>query len=161
MKSLRPPVLALLCFLTFSGSVYGLLNAMLTLKDTEIAAGSALDYVENTMDEMEENAKTDLEKQQIQATYLQLQDGLNANNFKIYGWVLFLSSLLTLIGAMYMYSLQFTGFYIYAMGTVIGIIGPMLTFGGAMGFGMGFLFAVVGALMVRLYYKQFKKLELI
>lgn len=134
---------------------------MLTLKDTEIAAGSAMDYVENAMEEMKENAASDLEKQQMDITYSQLKEGLTASNFFVYGIILFISSLLTLIGAMYMYFIQIKGFYIYAVGTVIGIVGPGLTFGGVMGLGMVFLFSVVGALMLRLYYKQFKKLELI
>jgi hypothetical protein len=71
-----------------------------------------------------------------------------------------ISSVLTLIGAVFMWELSKTGFWIYAIGASLGIIFPFLLFSGNIFLNIsGMLGAIFGLLFLVLYYLNYKHLK--
>jgi|KBSMisStaDraftv2_1062788.scaffolds.fasta_scaffold00027_8 hypothetical protein len=155
----RPTFLTVLCILTFIGSTWGIISGITGY------------LTANTMSQMV-SAATEESRQEIQKSGDEgskvansILDSVNAmmnpaakKKAALFGIV---ASVLTLLGGFLMFQLKKTGFYTYALGTLVGIIGPFVAFSGAgfMGIVTSSVMAFFGILFVVLYGLNLKYLK--
>jgi len=133
---LLPPVrstfLTVLCILTFVGSGYGIFSGITTL------TGAAKIIAQSTknMDPQKQQAERQRlsEKKDGGSKFaLKMMDSvgemMNEKKIKQTGIATIISSLLTLGGALLMWRLNRTGFYIYVAGILTGVAAPFIIYG--------------------------------
>jgi hypothetical protein len=159
MENLRPTFLTVLCILTFFGSGYGLINAISSYKNAEIAAGLTTDLLGEAMDQIEEEADNEAETEIAQKIMGAVTKGLTAENISNMAIANGISSLLCLIGAVLMWGLDKKGFYLYVIGTLTGVVAPIVIYKGLLGAVAGGGIAFVGIIFVILYVLNLKHLR--
>lgn len=154
----RPVFLKVLCMLTFIGSGWGIINSAISYFNA--------DSMSNMMIEVKTKMNKDLEKDRSKnkgSTEFtgKVMEGMATmttpeNIRKSAVWTL-LNSVLCLLGALLMWNLRRSGFYIYTIATIISIIVPFVMFGnnflttisaGVVGF-IGVLFIIFYAMNLK------------
>jgi hypothetical protein len=127
----RPSFLTWLCILTFIGSGWALISCVWTYN---MAAKTNIVFEENVhakkdsallKDTAHIEKKSPLEAK-IKASLAKIVNVENMRKAAIGG---FIASLLTLAGAILMWNLKRTGFYIYISGVMVGILVPFYLYG--------------------------------
>jgi hypothetical protein len=130
----RPSFLTWLCILTFIGSGWALISCVWTYK---MAAKNNLIFQEHLnvkKDSALQNDTAEIRRREnasplqgkIKESLSKIVNTENMHKAAIGG---FIASLLTLIGALLMWNLKRTGFYIYILGVVFGIMVPFYLYG--------------------------------
>ena len=157
---LLPPVrstfLTVLCVLTFIGSAYGLYQGVTSITNAKKMANMV-------------SAKNDPQKQEEQRKKLQGQNDkgskfalkmmdsvkefTNENKIRQSGIFAIVANLLTLGGALLMWRLNRTGFYLYVAGIITWVVSPFVIYGSGVFIAMlGAAFAFfIGLLFIILY----------
>ena len=159
MENLRPTFLTVLCILTFIGSGYGIFNSISSYKGAEVAVGLTSDIMEDAMDKIEDEADSESEAAMAQKIVGAVTEGLSVENIKNMAIANGISSILCLIGAFLMWGLDKKGFYLYVIGTVAGIVAPIMIYKGILGAMAGGGIAFFGILFVVLYGLNLKHLR--
>ncbi|MEY2924708.1 MAG: hypothetical protein RLZZ337_1256 [Bacteroidota bacterium] len=161
--ALRPTFLTVLCILTFLGSGWGIISAMINYSSAD-TAGEAAALVEEQMDEaldqMDDNEEVSEKTKGFMESFMGgVAESITPQNIRKMAIVSVLSSLLTLFGAIFMWKLNKSGFYMYIGGVLVLIVGTMLVYGGLLGAvaagGSGF----VGVLFIVLYGLNLKHMH--
>lgn len=158
-KPQRPTLLTVLCILTFIGSGWGILNGITSYFSANVTSDIAQTAMQEARDKIENEADSGskIADKILSGTSEMLQPE-NLKKSALFGTI---ASVFTLLGGILMFGLKKTGFYSYVLGTILGIAGPFIAFGGA-----NFLtilsssaIAFVGVLFVILYGLNVKHLR--
>jgi hypothetical protein len=155
MQNLRPTFLTILCILTFINSAWSIFQGIGNYTSSEVNAGIIQDQFEMIQDRIAEQEGAESMEKIIDA----FLSSLTAENLQNNGLATAISSVITLVGAVLMWGLRKRGFYIYLIGTVAGILSPMLIFGGIGGTFMAMGTAFFGILFVILYGLNLKHMS--
>jgi len=125
----RPVFITVLCILTFIGSGWGVISESIRYSTADSQAAAILKVKEEANSNLEKNANPDKDskfaKKMVNSIYASPDDirkGAISN---------FAAAVLCLAGAIMMWKLKKTGFYLYVAGTLLGIISPFVIFGGS------------------------------
>lgn len=158
-KPQRPVMLTVLCILTFIGSGWGILQGITGYFSAETTAEMAQVAMQDARDKIEEEgeAGSKLADKILSGTSAMLQP----ENLKKSALFSTIASVFTLLGGILMFGLKKTGFYSYVLGTVLGVAGPFVAFGGAslLTILSSSAVAFIGVLFVILYGLNFKYLR--
>jgi len=155
----RPTFLKVLCILTFIGSGFNLVNSTVTyFKADSISASMA-----EAKTKVNEDLKKEKDKDEsafvgkIMGNMSEISTPENLRKASIGNIV---TSALCLLGAILMWNLRRTGFYIYTLGTIIGIILPFYMFGSNLltNISAGFV-GFIGILFVIFYAMNLKSMR--
>ncbi|MDO9373022.1 MAG: hypothetical protein V4725_01445 [Bacteroidota bacterium] len=124
----RPIFLTVLCILTFIGSAYYLATGMFQVFTAEKQAQLMVATRDKTTADIEKSGKDDAGTQ-IAGKVMNSMGAMTAENIRNSGIAASVSALFCFLGAFMMWKLKKTGFYIYIVGTVIGIVAPFLIYG--------------------------------
>ncbi len=154
----RPVFLKVLCILTFIGSGYGIINSAITyFKADDIA--NIVTQVKAKMDnDLHRKNARNPEKINFLSNIMNSASVLSTpENLRKTAIGNCITSVLCLLGAVLMWNLRRTGFYIYTVGTIISILLPFYLFGsnfltnisaGFLGF-IGILFIIFYAMNIK------------
>jgi hypothetical protein len=120
----RSAFLTVLCVLTFLGSCYQIITSVTTY--------FAADRVEEIAQRnFRNNEKRIVEsKQKRRPIFLKDAEGMvEANKLRQNSMLMLVANLLTLVGGIFMFKMKPLGFWIYVVGTIVGVITPTLVFG--------------------------------
>lgn len=155
----RPVFITVLCILTFIGSGWGLINAGIKFATADTQA-AALSMAKETM-----NSKLDTKDGNDAGAKFarKMVDGISmsADSIRKGGIAEAIAALLCLGGALMMWNLKKTGFYLYVAGTLVGVLSPFIIMGGnnfmaiISSVGVGF----IGVLFVILYGVNLKHMK--
>lgn len=131
----RPSFLTWLCILTFIGSGWAIVSSVYTYVSAEKYANILTQekplkkdstYVDSTGSVHNERK---MFSEKIKASFSKILDKDNMRKLAIGNLI---AALFTLTGAIFMWNLKRTGFYIYIIGVVIGLMFPFFLFGNDM-----------------------------
>jgi hypothetical protein len=157
---IRSTFLTVLCILTFMASLWNLISYTSEYLNADVSSS----FVNQNMDEVKRTIDDKLaEKDPEMANKINsdIDKVADPETNKKNALVMIISNLLTLAGAVMMFQLKKAGFWIYIVGTVIGIIGPLLVFGIANLFAnfMAIIISIFGILFIVLYSRNLKQLR--
>lgn len=156
--SVRPTFLTVLCILTLVFNAYKFYGAIPNIFTPEKIIESKEQANEMVMDMfskyMSEKDLEKIEESQEEANKLIQKDALVAS-----GVMTLISSILLILGAIWMWGLRRKGFWVYIAGNVIGIIAPIVIMGGAIGWGIGIMALINAAIFSGLYAINLKYLS--
>lgn len=119
---LRPKFLTVLCILTFIGSGFGLLSGV---RDYVQADARAVEIVK-----AKQQMSKDMNNQEnIGTKFVKGMEAFTPENIRKSSLGAIAASILCLVGAFMMWKLRRTGYYIYIVGVLAGIIVPIALFG--------------------------------
>jgi len=154
----RPTFLTVLCILTFIGSTWGVISNVRQYLTANTASALVNKAMEDSKSEIQKSS--DEGSKTAESIMNSVSDALSSENLKklaIYGGI---ASLLTLLGGLLMFQLKRSGFYLYVLGTLIGIVGTFMVFGSNLvGMFTGGAMAFFGILFVILYALNLKYLK--
>ncbi|MFT3945747.1 MAG: hypothetical protein QM763_02140 [Agriterribacter sp.] len=160
VKPIRPTFLTVLCILTFLGSGLSIINGLFGYLTADTTASLYQANIEDTKDEIENSGKPP-----GSALAKKIADGaseiIKSENLKKNALFGVISSIFTLVGAILMFRLKKTGFWIYVLGTVISIAAPIAIYGvgNIVSLGIVFIAALTGIVFVVLYAMNLKYLR--
>ncbi len=154
----RPLFLTVLCILTFIGSGLSIISNSFSYITADTRADlvqAAMDDAKNKIEE-EGNANSGIAKKIFSDT----SDLVKPENMKKSNLFSILAALITLFGAVLMFRLKKTGYWLYIIGTVLGIAGPMYVFGENIISMLSTIFiGIIGIVFVILYGLNLKYLK--
>lgn len=147
----RPMFITVLCILTFIGSGWGIISAGIKYASAGAQAAALSMSKEQVNSDLSKKGTNDpgsqFAKKMVNSMSIPVED--------IRKWALadLAASVLCLIGALMMWQLKKTGFYLYLAGTLLGIVGPILILGGGnfMGIISSVFVGFIGVVFVILY----------
>lgn len=156
----RPTFLMVLCILTFIGSGWGIVSGISGYFTANAAAGMAQTAMQDAQENIE-NASSDAGSKMAEKMLSGISNTMKPENLKKNALFSVVASVFTLLGGILMFGLKKPGFWIYLLGTVIGIAGPFIAFGGGSIITIisSSLVAFVGVLFVVLYALNLKYLR--
>jgi hypothetical protein len=163
----RPTLLTVLCILTFIGSSWLILTNIWTYgtasKTAEmISAVSKRAISDSAFQKDSTKAKVIRKKRSLfgEKIMSSMAKIMTADNIRKNAAGTILSALITLFGALLMWWLKRRGFYIYMVGTLLGIIIPLYFYGINMtSMGIAFFPGFFGLVFIALYALNFKSLR--
>ena len=159
----RSTFLTVLCILTFVGSTYGILSNVYGYFGAK-ASVAKLNEVKEKMGKYSTGETSEGEKmsKDLVSTFTK---GITVESIRNTAIASVISSVCCLLGALLMWRLKKEGFYAYLLGTIIGIVAPLVIMGTDNFVGIiGSIFvAVVGIAFCVMYFlnsDQFTKTEM-
>lgn len=127
----RPTFLTVLCILTFIGSGYGLINGAITYFNAESISKVVVNVKVKTADDINRNGKIkDTANAAFRSKVMNSMSVISTpENLRKTALGNIVVSIICLIGAIIMWRLRRFGFYLYVLGTIIGVIIPFYLFG--------------------------------
>ncbi|MDX2046963.1 MAG: hypothetical protein SFU87_09255 [Chitinophagaceae bacterium] len=159
-KPVRPTFLTVLCILTFIGSAWGIIGGISNYMNASVAseiAGEAIDAAkEEIKAESDEPGSKVAEKMLSGVSSILDPAKLRKNALFSIG-----ASVLTLLGGLLMFQLKKTGFWVYLLGTFVGIIAPIVVYGAnnLLSLGMSTFIGFFGILFVIMYAVNLKHMR--
>lgn len=162
VSSQRPWFLTVLCYLTIFGSSYMIISALTGLSDLEQLKRSIEINIASSQEVFEQafrNSKADQER--LDQMLGDISVANTTSNLRDYNVFSLISNIMTLFGAALMLRLRKNGFKLYFLGTLIGVIAPVLVFGSGnfLGFAFAFTSAFFGGIFTLLYALKMKHME--
>jgi hypothetical protein len=128
----RSTFLTVLCILTFLGSGWGVIGNAITYSTAATQAKAMSIVKDQASQDIEKSSTTSNEGEKIaQDMVNSMTNAFSEENLKKSGLAGILASVLCLAGAFLMWTLKKNGFYLYVVGTLVGIVAPFVIFGGA------------------------------
>ena len=150
----RPTFLTVLRILTFIGSGWGIVDAIIDYSNADNAAAASElveDAMDDAMDDIEDSEMSDSQKELMEGMMEGVSSSMTETNIKKSSLVAIISCLLTLEGAFLMWNLKKNGFYLYILGTIISVVGMIVIFDGIVGAAAAGFTGFVGVLFIVLY----------
>lgn len=153
----RPTFLKVLCILTFIGSGYNIVNSTVTYFKAESISALVTEAKTQVNEDLKKEKKDKEESAFVGQIMGNMSDISTPENLRKASIGNIITSVICLLGAILMWNLRRSGFYIYTLGTIIGIILPFYMFGsnlvtnisaGFMGF-IGILFVIFYAMNLK------------
>jgi hypothetical protein len=161
VKPARPTFLTVLCILTFIGSGWGIVSGFSTYMSANVTADITQTAMQDAKDKISNAGETNAGTKMAEKMLSGVSDVLKPENLKKSAMFSIVACVFTLLGAVLMFQLKKIGFWIYLVGTVISIVGPIVAFGAgnlvsmATTIGMAF----IGVIFVVLYGLNLKHLR--
>ena len=153
----RPTFLTILCILTLVWNAIKFYNATDSAFSPEKVIASKEQSNEMMIDMFSKYMKDeDLEK--IEESQAEANKMLEKDNLVLSGGISLISALLLILGAIWMWGLQKRGFWVYIAGNIIGILAPIIIFGGQIGWSVGIMSLIASAIFTGLYAINLKYL---
>lgn len=159
MENLRPSLLTALCILTFIFSGYSIFKSVSEFVSAEETVGLTKDVMDDALDKAEEGVKSEKEAKMLESIVGSITKGISVENMKNNALATGISCLLTLLGAILMWGLNKKGFYLYIIGSLISIFGPIFIFQGFIGMAAGGFTAFFSVLFCVLYGLNLKHMS--
>lgn len=156
---MRPTFLTFLCILTFFGSANYIYSGLNGYNNAESQIETFKQQFDTEFEKMQDQYANSAEGDQLEETFEAFKQGITPNNFKNFSIVLVISSLISIVGAVQMWSLKRQGYFIYLAGTAVGVLGPVFVFGGVLGWAFAIIFLFFGAIMSALYGAHLKYMD--
>ena len=156
----RPVLLTVLCILTFLGSSWGIVGGITNYITADTAAQIAQKAMEDTRGNMD--SMTDSEGARIRnKVTTAFEETLKPQNIRMNSVFKVISCILNILGAFLMIRLMKAGFWIYILGTAVGIVGVFVSYGAhnLVGLFLSSGAAFMGILFVVLYSLNLKALK--
>jgi hypothetical protein len=152
----RSTFLTVICVLTFIGSGWGIIGSIRSYAMADTISVAANGAIEAAQDKLENQDTPNFVKQ----IFSTVTAGLSADNIRKSAIFKLISCLLTLAGAIMMWNLKKTGFYLYIAGVVVLAITPIIILGGSLpglvgAGGSGF----IGVIFIVLYAVNLKDMR--
>lgn len=157
----RPLFLKILCILTFIGSGYGIINSAITYFKADDIAKIFTEAKSQVNEDIKRKNSRNPEKVSFVSKIMNNASEISTpENLRKTSIGNFITSILSLLGALLMWRLRRVGFYVYVLGTIISIILPFYMFGSNLltNISAGFL-GFIGLLFVIFYAMNFKSLK--
>jgi hypothetical protein len=152
----RSTFLTVICVLTFIGSGWGIIKAVreYATADTIVSMTTArLDKVEDKLDDKDQPGF-------VKGIFSSLATNLTAPNIRRQAILSLVSCLLTLGGAVMMWNLKKTGFYLYIAGTIVLVAAPVIMMGtGVVGLIASGMTALIGVVFIGMYGANLKDMR--
>lgn len=157
-----PLFLRILCYLTIFGSSYMLISsisALANLDQTVLVMSESMARIEELFGSAMQNQEAGAKK--LEQIMDDIRSGNNRSNMRDHHVFTLICNILTLVGANFMLRRKRTGFRLYLLGTVLGVVTPLLVFGTGnfLGFAYALTGAIFGGLFVLLYALKIKHME--
>lgn len=157
----RPTFLKVLCILTFIGSSYTIVTGTITYFNADKVAKTMVSAKSEINKDVQNKGKSNAEDSAFASKMIKnmsvMADPDNLRNSSL-GSIL--GSVFCLAGAIFMWRLNRKGFYMYVLGTIIGIVVPLYVFGNnfltALSVGIG---ALIGILFIIFYAMNLKSMK--
>ncbi len=159
---IRPRFLTFLCYLTLFGSSWSIMQSFSTLGNPEQISIEFSKSFQELQSQLETTFKKDPKTSaQVELMISNVADANTSSNMRDNSIFSLISNLLTMIGAMFMLRLKRNGFRFYVLGTLIGIVSPLVVFGATnlLGFSYAFYLSFIGAIFITLYAFKLKYME--
>ncbi|AFK03844.1 hypothetical protein Emtol_2708 [Emticicia oligotrophica DSM 17448] len=155
--SVRPTLLTILCVLTLIWNAYKFYGAIPNTFTPEKVMESKEQANEMMMDMFSKYmSEKDIEK--VEESQAETEKMFQRDNLVLAGGVNLISSLLIMLGAIWMWGLRKKGFWVYIAGNVVGILAPIVIFGGSIGWSIGIMSLIASAIFTGLYAINLKYL---
>lgn len=153
--SVRPTLLTILCILTFLWNAYKFYGAVPNVFTPEKVVASKEQANEMMMEMMSKYmSEQDLEK--VEESQQETNKMFDEKILLITGIVSVVSSVLLILGGIWMWGLRKKGFYVYVAGNALGVIAPIAIIGGQIGWAIGIMSLINAALFSGLYAMHLK-----
>lgn len=159
MDKIRPTFLTVLCILTFIGSGFAIYSAITSYTTADVTAGMTKDALDNAMDEIENEAETEKGAEFANKIIGAVSGSLTAETIRNSSLASGISAILTLIGAILMWGLDKKGFWLYVIGTAVGVVAPIIIYGGFVGAISSSGVAFIGVIFCVLYGVNLKHMR--
>lgn len=161
LVSTRSAFLSVLCVLTFIGSGFTLFNHSTRLmkpgKD-EAVKEQQLEQAMEQFEQLTENDEVSAEVQEFAEKIFENIASVKPSMERNMSWMMLLSALLTLSGAIGMWSLRQWGFWLYVLGSAIFTFTPTSIYPDPLGSITTVIFGMVASLFTILYAVNYRKL---
>lgn len=158
----RPKLLTFLCYLTLFSSSWSIMQSFSTISNPEQVSIEFGKSFQQMQVQLEETFKSDSKTtDQVDAMLSKVAEANTSSNMRDNSIFSLISNILTLIGAMLMLRLRRNGFRFYVLGTLIGIVSPMVVFGASNLLGLSFAIylSFLGAIFITMYAFKLKHME--
>jgi len=153
--SVRPTLLTILCILTFLWNAYKFYGAVPNVFTPEKVVASKEQANEMMMDWMSKYmSEKDLE--QVEESQKETNKMFDEQILLITGIVSIVSSVLLILGGIWMWGLRKKGFFVYVAGNALGVIAPIVIMGGQIGWAIGIMSLINAVLFTGLYAMHLK-----
>ncbi len=129
--NLRPTFLTVLCVLTFIASSFGIYNAVTSYTSAEMAVNVAKDAMDEAQDQIE--AESEEMPAFIGKLLGSVTEGITIENVRSSAIASGIGNILTLLGAILMWSLNKKGFFTYIAGSIVLVLSPLFIYEGFVG----------------------------
>lgn len=128
-SSQRPTFLTVLCILTFLSCAWGVFSAISNYSSADLTASVTQDALEEAQDKMQGQEGARFMEKMLNS----VADSMSPERIRQSAIASVVVNLLALAGALLMWNLRKTGFYIYVASVVVAIAAPIVIFGGITG----------------------------
>lgn len=125
----RPTFITVLCILTFIGSGWGLIGGGIQYFSAEKQAQQMVIAKQKASADIQKSGKEDAGTKMAEKMVNSMTGAFTEENLKKAGLAAMLAAVFCIAGAVYMWMLRKNGFYLYIVGTLIGIIAPFIIYG--------------------------------
>lgn len=131
----RPTFLTVLCILTFIGSGWAVISNTMAYFAANSQSAMISTIKESAQSDIQKSATTDA-SQKLADQMVSNLSVLSPENIKKSALGGIVAAVLCLIGAFMMWGLKKTGFYTYVLGTLVGVVAPIVIYGAGNIFGL-------------------------
>ena len=155
--SVRPTFLTILCILTLVWNAYKFYGAIPNTFTPEKVIATK-EQANEMMTDMLSKYMSDKDLEQVESSQAEMGKLFEERNLVLSGGMTLISSLLLLLGAIWMWGLRKKGFFVYIAGNIVGILAPIIIFGGQIGWTVGIMSFIASAIFTGLYAMNLKYL---
>ena len=156
----RPDFLTVICILTFIGSGFGIINNVTNYLNADVLTEmgkQAIDQNREKVDSESSGEGKKLADQMMSGASAMMDKKKLKQNYLL----TVLSNIMTLAGALLMFRLRKSGYWLYVAGIVVLVATPLVIFGtgNLLSMSITMLFAAIGILFIILYSLQLRHLH--
>lgn len=156
--SVRPTFLTILCILTLVWNAYKFYGAIPnTFTPEKVMANK--EQANEMMTDMFSKYMSDKDLEQVEKSQEEAAKLFEERNLVVSGGMSLISSLLLMLGAIWMWGLRKKGFWVYIAGNAVGVLAPIIIFGGQIGWSVGIMSLIASAIFTGLYAMNLKFLS--
>jgi hypothetical protein len=154
-NGVRSTFLTIVCVLTFLGSGWGLFSSVRGYFRAEIVSEQAAASIEKAQDKMDNPNTPNFVKELMNS----VAQSTNPDNIRFSSILQLISCLFTLTGAIMMFTLRKTGFYIYIAGIMISVGAPLIVAKGLVAIIGASVTALIGVVFIAMYGANLKDMN--
>jgi len=156
----RPDFLTVICILTFIGSGFGIINNVTNYLNADVLTEMGKQAIDQTREKVDSESSGEGKKladQMMSGASAMMDKKKLKQNYLL----TVLSNIMTLAGALLMFRLRKSGYWLYVAGIVVLVATPVVIFGtgNLLSMSITMLFAAIGILFIILYSLQLKHLH--
>ncbi|MBC7887657.1 MAG: hypothetical protein H7Z13_07190 [Ferruginibacter sp.] len=157
----RPTFITVLCILTFIGSGWGLIGGAIQYFSAEKQAQAMTFTKEKASTDIQKMDNKDEGSKMAEKMVNSMTSAFTVENLKKAGLAAILAAVFCLGGALMMWKLKKTGYYLYIVGTLVGIASPFIIYGSSniMSIISSVLVGFIGVIFVILYGVNLKYMK--